>query len=95
MAKKTSKKVVSEQVKGKLSVKKDITKLMEQLGYEVVDCGNPDTAIEGATKFTLYVRLPNSDVMIKIISRPDNKSPFYDEVSEVLEAVEEVTEEQD
>lgn len=83
MAKKTSKKAVSAQVKGKLEVKSKIKEHLLTLGYKIVDC--EETPIDSVTKFTLYARDEDSDVMIKIVSKPDKKSPFYEEVDEVLE----------
>lgn len=82
---KTSKvktKKMSEQVAQKLSLMDSVKEFLQSQDLKIVDCR--EIQIEGATKFTLFVRSDVADCKISFISKPDKKSPYYLGVDEVL-----------
>lgn len=75
-------KKLSAQVSQKLALMDDVKEFLQSQGLKIVDCR--EISIEGATKFTLFVRSDTSDCKISFISKPDKKSPYYDSVDEAL-----------
>lgn len=75
-------KKMSAQVIQKLSLMDNVKEFLQSQDFKIVDCR--EIQIEGATKFTLFIRTDEADCKISFISKPDKKSPFYESVDEVL-----------
>lgn len=85
MVKKTiTKKEASVQMKMKMEVMDIVAKALEDSGYNVQDCRLVQGKIDGATKFTLFVRGDNADIKVGFTSKPDKKSPYYIQMDELL-----------
>lgn len=78
-------KTVSNQIKNKIHTMDIVIQALENEGYQVLDCRKDEEAVEGATKYTLFVRSDLADCRINFVSKPDKKSPFYKQIDDVLE----------
>lgn len=79
---KLKKKTASAQVSNKNELMDIVKEAFQQKNCKVVDCR--EVGLEGATKFTLFVRSDKADCKISFVSKPDKKSPYYSAVDEAL-----------